>query len=78
MILYQKRSFQLNSVNLFKNNFMEPEWIIIGGVVICAILLIYFLIKQNFKDEKNYETFLNEDYKKPNEKEAEINEDEEH
>ena len=57
---------------------MEPEWIIIGSVVIGAILLIYFLIKQNFKDEKNYETFLNEDYKKPNEKEAEINEDEEH
>lgn len=57
---------------------MEPEWIIIGGVVIGAILLIYFLIKQNFKDEKNYETFLNEDYKKPNEKESEINEDEVH
>ena len=57
---------------------MEPEWIIIGSVVIGAILLIYFLIKQNFKDEKDYETFLNKDYKKPNEKEAEINEDEEH
>ena len=54
---------------------MEIKWIIIGMVVIGAILLICFLIKQNLKDEEEYETFLNKDYKKPNEIEDEINED---
>lgn len=54
---------------------MEIKWIIIGIVVIGAILLICFLIKQNQKDEEEYETFLNKDYKKPNEIEDEINED---
>lgn len=54
---------------------MEIKWIIIGIAVIGAVFLIWFLIKQNLKDEKDYEEFLNKDYKKPGEKESELNND---
>ena len=37
---------------------MNINWIIIGIVVICCIVLVYFLIKRNRKDEKEYEKFL--------------------
>lgn len=57
---------------------MEIKWIVIGSVAIGVILLIWFLVKQNRKDEKDFEKFLNKDYKKPGEKESELNEDEEY
>ena len=38
---------------------METNWLVIGVVVICAIILIIFLIKRNLKDEKELEVFLN-------------------
>jgi phosphate/sulfate permease len=37
---------------------MNINWIIIGIVVICCLALVYFLIKRNLKDEKEYEEFL--------------------
>lgn len=37
---------------------METNWIIIGAVAIIAILLIFFLIRRNAKDEKAYENYL--------------------
>ena len=37
---------------------METNWIIIGTVAIIAILLIFFLIRRNAKDEKAYENYL--------------------
>jgi len=37
---------------------MNINWIIIGIVVICCLVLVYLLIKRNRKDEKEYEEFL--------------------
>lgn len=37
---------------------MDINWIIVGIVVICCLILVYFLIKRNRKDEKEYEEFL--------------------
>jgi len=37
---------------------MEINWIIISIVSICAIGLIFFLIKRNAKDEKNLSKIL--------------------
>jgi hypothetical protein len=49
---------------------MEVNWIIIGILAICAIILIVFLIKQNLKDEKDLETFLNKTEFPTNEEET--------
>jgi preprotein translocase subunit YajC len=37
---------------------METNWIIISVVVIITIFLIFFLIRRNAKDEKEYENYL--------------------
>ncbi len=39
---------------------MEINWFIVSTVVIIAIILIIFMIKRNLKDEKELETYLNE------------------
>ena len=39
---------------------MDTNWIIIGLVVICCLVVVYFLIKRNLKDEREYEEFLTE------------------
>ena len=54
---------------------MEINWIIVGIVVICVLILIAFLIRKNQKDKKKYSDFLNNDYKKPNEVESDLNDD---
>jgi len=37
---------------------MNVNWIVIGIVVFCCLVVIYFLIKKNLKDEKEYEEYL--------------------
>jgi hypothetical protein len=37
---------------------MNTNWIIIGIVVIFCLVVVYFLIKLNLKDEREYEEFL--------------------
>ncbi|MGH2665822.1 hypothetical protein [Flavobacterium sp.] len=39
---------------------MEINWYILGSVLFFGIILVVFLIKRNTKDEKELETFLNE------------------
>ncbi len=38
---------------------MEINWTIISIVSVCVIVLIFFLIKRNTKDEKNLTELLN-------------------
>jgi beta-lactam-binding protein with PASTA domain len=54
---------------------MEINWIIVGIVAICVVILIVFLIRKNQKDKKKYTHFLNNDYKKANEEESDLNDD---
>jgi len=51
---------------------MEANWIIIGAVVVLAIVLVIYLIRQNQKDKKNIEEFLNSEVS-DFEEESEIN-----
>ncbi|MFV8341870.1 hypothetical protein [Flavobacterium sp. XS2P39] len=54
---------------------MEINWIVVGILAVCAIVLIVFIIKKNQKDKKEYTTFLNNDYKKANQDESDLNND---
>ncbi len=54
---------------------MEANNIILGVVVILAILLILFVIKQNKRDEKDLTKFLNKTDKSTDEKDAEYDND---
>lgn len=38
---------------------MEINWLIIGIIVVCAVALIIYIIKQNRKDQKSLEEKLN-------------------
>ena len=55
---------------------MEINWIIITGVLICAIVLILYLIKKNQKDKKDVTKFFYTDTKVR--KESELDDDEEY
>lgn len=44
---------------------MKINWWILTIFFILAIALIVFLIRQNRKDEKEFEHQIDEDYKKP-------------
>jgi hypothetical protein len=52
---------------------MEINWYIIGGVVVLAIALVVFLIKKNYEDEKELETYLNNEFEIENKEDDEIN-----
>ena len=54
---------------------MKINWIIVGIVIICVLILIVFLIRKNQKDKKQYTDFLNNDFKKINEEESDLNDD---
>ncbi len=54
---------------------MELNWLVIGIVIVGILALIFFLIRQNQKDEKDLEQKLNNDFKKPIQKESEPDED---
>lgn len=56
---------------------METNWIIIGIVAFCIIILIVFILRKNLKDKKDLTKFLNNDYKNTNENESELNDEDE-
>ncbi len=54
---------------------MEINWIIVGLVLFCGLILIVFLIRKNQKDKKKYKKFLNNDFKKTTEEESDWNDE---
>jgi hypothetical protein len=54
---------------------METNWLIIGGVVIFAIGLIAYLIRQNRKDEKEVTEFFNKESSNFHDEESEFNDE---
>jgi len=40
---------------------MEVNWTVIGIVVICAIILIVYLVRRNLKDKEDVTKFFNEE-----------------
>jgi hypothetical protein len=58
----------LNRILLLNTDLMEINWFIVSIVFIGAVVLIVMLIKQNNKDEKEFEKELNY-FKKPEEEE---------
>ncbi len=54
---------------------MKINWIVVSIVIICMLVLIVFLIRKNQKDKKKYTDFLNNDFKKADEEESDLNED---
>jgi len=46
---------------------MEMNWVIVGIVILCVLVLIAFLIRKNQKDKKKYSNFLKKDYQKSEE-----------
>jgi len=52
---------------------MEINWFIVAPVVFFAIILIFFTIKRNLKDEKEFETYLNKNELPLDEDEDEAN-----
>jgi uncharacterized protein YxeA len=54
---------------------MEINWVIVGIVLLCVLVLIAFLIRKNQKDKKKYTDFLNKDYKKAEEEDSDLNDD---
>ncbi len=55
---------------------MEINWVIISIVAICVIILVFYIIKRNIKDEKDLETFLNKDDHPISNHEGGVNDDE--
>ncbi|ESU28765.1 hypothetical protein FLJC2902T_13610 [Flavobacterium limnosediminis JC2902] len=49
---------------------MKVSVLLIVVVIIVSLFLVAYLIIQNEKDKKNLEDFLNNDYKKPEDSEA--------
>ncbi|SFF32208.1 hypothetical protein [Flavobacterium xueshanense] len=54
---------------------MKINWIVVSIVIICILVLIVFLIRKNQKDKKKYTDFLNNDFKKADEEESDLNDD---
>jgi uncharacterized membrane protein YvbJ len=54
---------------------MEINWVIVSIVIICVLILIVFLIRKNQKDKKKYTHFLNNNFKKADEKESDLYDD---
>lgn len=51
---------------------MEINWAIIGIVVAVLIVLIVFMIKKNQKEKKKLTEFLNNDFKRVEEDEPDV------
>ena len=47
--------------NFIKIKTMEVNWTVIGIVVICAIILIVYLVRRNLKDKEDVTKFFNEE-----------------
>ncbi|WP_290845606.1 FeoB-associated Cys-rich membrane protein [Flavobacterium sp.] len=49
---------------------MQPNYIIVGIVIVAAIALVVYLTKQNRKDQKAYEEYLKNQGKPKTEKDV--------
>lgn len=56
---------------------METNWIVIGIVAFCIIILIVFILRKNLRDKKDLTNFLNNEYKGANKDESELNSEDE-
>ncbi|QZK91833.1 hypothetical protein K5V07_06215 [Flavobacterium sp. CHNK8] len=54
---------------------MKINWTILIGLAIVILVLICFLIRKNNKDKKDYTDFLNQDFKKQEEQESDLNDE---
>ncbi|WP_199251038.1 MULTISPECIES: hypothetical protein [unclassified Flavobacterium] len=54
---------------------MKINWILLIGLAIGILVLICFLIRKNDKDKKDYTNFLNQDFKKQEEQESDLNDE---
>jgi len=54
---------------------MEANWLVIGGVLAFAAILVVFLVRRNLKDEEELEVFLNKNDHPIKKEETEINDD---
>lgn len=54
---------------------MKINWMVVGIVIICVLILIVFLIIKNQKEQRKYTDFLNNDFKKVDEEESDMNDD---
>jgi hypothetical protein len=52
---------------------MKINWTILIGLAIVILVLICFLIRKNNKDKEDYTDFLNQDFKKQEEQESDLN-----
>lgn len=54
---------------------MEMNWIIVGLLLLCVLVLIVFLVWKNQKDKKKYTDFFNKNYKKTAEEDSDLDDD---
>lgn len=54
---------------------MEINWIVISVLAFLVVIFIVFLIRENQKAKKKYVHFLNNDFKKANEQESDLNDE---
>ncbi|MBB1193105.1 hypothetical protein DNC80_05395 [Flavobacterium sp. SOK18b] len=63
------------SLTLIPSKIMKINWIILIGLAIGILVLICFLIRKNNKDKEDYTDFLNQDFKKQEEQESDLNDE---
>ncbi len=63
------------SHKLIPTKIMKINWILLIGLAIVILVLIYFLIRKNNKDKEDYTNFLNQDFKKQEEQESDLNDE---
>ena len=54
---------------------MEINWLFIGILAICIVILIFNLIKQNKKEEEKLTKFLNHNFDSPKKEESDSDDD---
>lgn len=54
---------------------METNWMIIGGVIVLALVLIVYLVRKNRADEKEVTEFFNKESSNFHDDESEFNDE---
>lgn len=55
---------------------MKIDWLVVGGVVLCAVILVIFLVRRNLSDKKKLEVFLDKTVNSLTTDETEVNDEE--
>lgn len=55
---------------------MKIDWLVVGGVVLCAVILVIFLVRRNLSDKKKLEDFLDKNATSFSKDETEVNDEE--